>query len=202
MCTDHSSHQPPGAHILSLALLVSSTSNLLRIRHSFFGLLCTCSLLFCFNLWIANCAGRPLPRMSAHGKTKGPTAAPTGSSAPSTPQRLQNGAEIDKLVDSINKKWNLGIQLRGKGYSPSKSSPNDLRNKIYGRIQYLFYKNEPALELATDNFNLRASALECEDRLKLLYKLLSNASNMDEPPSRDSTQNIGRPRRLASSFRG
>lgn len=138
--------------------------------------------------------------MPVHVRAKGPPAPP---SLPSTPNHLlPPGERIDQRVHEINQQWNLGLKIRGSDYSPKKSSPNDIANKIYGHIQHLTYHNEPALKRAIDEFYYRAGGKQPEERLGFLNDLLSHAAKKCATPSRARTQNIGQPRGLTSSPRG
>ncbi|USP80322.1 hypothetical protein yc1106_07596 [Curvularia clavata] len=133
----------------------------------------------------------------AHARAKGPPAPP---SLPSTPyQFLSHGERIDRRVREINDKWSLGIKIRGFNYSPTKFSPNDIANKVYGHIQHLTYKDESALDHTIDEFNNRAWGKQPQERLSLLYELLSNAAKKCVTPSKVRTQNIGQSRSLVSS---
>ena len=161
----------------------------------------TCVLILRVHPCVTKRAGQLLPRMPpAHARAKGPPAPP---SLPSTPyQFLSHGERIDRRVREINDKWSLGIKIRGFDYSPTKSSPNDIANKAYGHIQHLTYKDESALDHTIDEFNNRAWGKQPQERLNLLYELLSNAAKKCVTPSKTRVQDIGQSRSPVSSFRG
>lgn len=137
--------------------------------------------------------------MPVHASPKGLPAPP---SLPSIPHQLPPGERINQRVRQINDKWNLGIRIRDSNYSPTKSSPNDIANKIYGHIQHLTYRNEPALKEAIDDFDNRAKGLQHQECLVLLNKLLSDVVKKCATPSKARTQDVSQPRSLTSSLRG
>ena len=114
--------------------------------------------------------------MTDHARAKGLPAPP---SLPGTPPRP--GDVIDEFVQSINKNFDLDIQLRGH-YSPSKLNRHDIRNKVYEHIKFLSFKNREALYQAIQDFDSLVQYQPHEKRLSLLHKLLSIAKTR-KPPS-------------------
>ncbi|KAJ6287352.1 RNA dependent RNA polymerase-domain-containing protein [Bipolaris maydis] len=140
-------------------------------------------------------AGQLLPRMADHARAKGPPAPP---SLPSTPSRYQPGEDLNKLVESINRDFDLDIQIRGH-YSPSKLDRDDLGNQVYEYIMFLFYQNKQALERAIKEFDSSAGQERSKESLNLFHKLMSDTVKACRPPSKTRTQDIRQPRSPTSS---
>jgi hypothetical protein len=90
------------------------------------------------------------------------------ASLPGTPQRLRRGAEIDDRIRSLEAKWKIGLKLRGTEWSPSKSSADDLADKIYGIVKRLYFSAQPTLDDAVRHFEDLAPRTAPGERLGLL----------------------------------
>jgi hypothetical protein len=131
------------------------------------------------------------------GSPNGPAA-----SLPGTPQRLRRGAEIDDRIRSLEAKWKIGLKLRGAGWSPRKSSADDLADKIYGIVKRLYFSAQPALDDAVRHFKELAPRTAQEERLGLFYRMLLSKTNKDGPVSRTGTPRNEPPKNLASAQPG
>ncbi|EUC37737.1 hypothetical protein COCCADRAFT_1400 [Bipolaris zeicola 26-R-13] len=127
--------------------------------------------------------------MTDHARAKGPPAPP---SLPGTPPRNQTGERLNDIVESINRDFDLGIQIRGH-YSPLKLNQKDPRNKVYEYIKFLFFQNRKALKQAIQEFKSSAQQEQPKERLTLFHKLLSDVAKTCRPLPKTPTQNISEP---------
>ncbi|KAI4634773.1 uncharacterized protein J4E92_009460 [Alternaria infectoria] len=93
-------------------------------------------------------------------------------SLPATP-RHRSGAALNELICSLERQWNIGLRLRGNGWSPNKAIPSDAADKVNALIQFLFYSAPTALEEAIEQFKGDAPSLTREERLEKLREILS-----------------------------
>ncbi|KAK0711886.1 RNA dependent RNA polymerase-domain-containing protein [Lasiosphaeris hirsuta] len=82
---------------------------------------------------------------------------------PSTPQK-DNGA-VTSIIDSLNRQYNLGIQIPDGILSPSQSMHLGSQNGDYNRwrkiksvMQFLYYKDNQGLEASLQSFSYEAKA--------------------------------------------
>ncbi|CAA9960971.1 RNA-directed RNA polymerase 2 [Pyrenophora teres f. maculata] len=90
--------------------------------------------------------------MTGNGAAGGPVgpAASLPLPPPGTPRRLGPGDAINERITSLEKKWNLGLRIRGEGWSPTTKN-RDLADKTCGLVKRLFYL-PPALDKAIESF--------------------------------------------------
>lgn len=93
-------------------------------------------------------------------------------SVPKTPHLSRAGASIDDIIYKLEAKWRLGLRVRSDEWSPTGARANDQVDKIYGKVQYLYYSSVPALNLAIINFEKQAQSTPHGLQLNLLYQTL------------------------------
>lgn len=146
--------------------------------------------------------------MTGNGGAGGP-AGPTDTlplplPPPGTPRHLRPGAAINHRIRSLEKKWKLGLRVRGAEWSPTKKS--DLADKTYGLVQRLFYLS-PALDKAIESFEELARQWPQDKpqkhRLEELYRTLQSEVKRRAPESKTATpKNNPHKSLLASSLHG
>ncbi|CAI6336529.1 unnamed protein product [Periconia digitata] len=104
-------------------------------------------------------------------------------STPNTPRK--NGAGLNQLVQSLENKWHLGLEIRDDTWSPEKDTKHPA-SQVYGRLKRLYYALGPGLQQALDTFDELASGFAQEMQLGLLHGILK--SKIDQtPPSKKRT---------------
>ena len=72
---------------------------------------------------------------------------------PNTPTKaIKAGNDINSLIQTISGEWSLHLPVRDAQWSPSKNSNKSIENQIYAAVQYLYFKDEEALEYAVAEF--------------------------------------------------
>lgn len=138
----------------------------------------------------------------AGGSASGPAGA--AASLPGTPHHLRPGAAIDERIRSLEAEWQIGLKIRGAGWSPHRSNANDTADKIYGLVQRFHYSAETTLNQAIASFRELAPEFAPEKRLDLLYRILSSKTKKDsiDPISRTGTPKNEPPKSLKASLIG
>ncbi|KAI4662225.1 uncharacterized protein J4E79_004514 [Alternaria viburni] len=121
-------------------------------------------------------------------------------SLPATP-RHRSGAALNELICSLERQWNIGLRLRGNGWSPNKAIPSDAADKVNALIQFLFYSAPTALEEAIEQFKGDAPSLTREERLEKLREILSRVKK-GELESKGRTPRNEPPKVRATPFSG
>lgn len=121
-------------------------------------------------------------------------------SLPATPHH-RSGAALDELICSLERQWNIGLRLRGDGWSPKKAIPNDAADKVHALIKFLFYSAPTALDEAIEQFKGEAPGLTREGRLQKLREILSRVKK-GELESKGRTPRNEPPKVRATPFGG
>ncbi|KAF2815962.1 uncharacterized protein BDZ99DRAFT_126351 [Mytilinidion resinicola] len=115
-----------------------------------------------------------------------------GPQLPNTPKKQsdERGAAMKALVRSIDDHWYLGLsQVRGLGWSPS-TTKGGVADKVYGQIQYLFYRNKSGLDAALETFAANAADKRSKaDKLDYLLSLLLEHVPSRRKPGEDLESN-------------
>ena len=91
---------------------------------------------------------------------------------PCTPNR-RPGDEINEIVLSLESRWGLGLSVRDKLFSPSDSN-GSIPDKVYNKIQRVYYKKEKPLDRILAEFNSHASEKPSgSEKLDYLLTLLT-----------------------------
>ncbi|RMZ70766.1 hypothetical protein GMOD_00008394 [Pyrenophora seminiperda CCB06] len=149
----------------------------------------------------------PLSRLMTGKSGAGGPSGPAGSlplplppPPPGTPRHLRPGAAINHQIRSLEKKWKLGLRVRGAEWSPTKKS--DLADKTYGLVQRLFYV-PPALDRAIESFEELAQQWPRDkpqkQRLEVLYQTLQREVKRRAPESKTATPKNNPPKSLLES---
>lgn len=91
---------------------------------------------------------------------------------PCTPNR-RPGDEINEIVLSLESRWGLGLSARDKLFSPSASN-GSIPDKVYSKIQHMYYKKRKPLDRILAEFNSHASEKPSgSEKLDYLLRLLT-----------------------------
>ena len=82
--------------------------------------------------------------------------------SPITPQKGND--PINNFARSLNARWNLGLPVKERQYSPSKLNHPAREEQLFGLIKFLYYKNPIALQEAIATFEDEATVLEAKWR--------------------------------------
>ena len=92
---------------------------------------------------------------------------------PCTPNR-RPGDEINEIVLSLESRWGLGLSVRDKLFSPSTSN-GSIPDKIYNKIQCVYFKKGKPLDWILAEFNSHASEKpSSSEKLDYLLRLLTD----------------------------
>ena len=92
---------------------------------------------------------------------------------PCTPNR-RPGDEINEIVLSLESRWGLGLSVRDKEFSPI-SSNRSIPDKVYNRIQCVYFKKGKPLDRILAEFNSHASEKPSgSEKLDYLLRLLND----------------------------
>ncbi|PWO26827.1 RNA-directed RNA polymerase 2 [Pyrenophora tritici-repentis] len=112
------------------------------------------------------------------------------------------GEAINDRIRSLERKWNLGLRIRGEGWSPTTKNPSDLADKTFGLVKRLFYL-PPALDKAIENFEGLARQWPRNkprnERLEELYRTLQNEVKKHTPAPKNATPRNNPPKSLLAS---
>ncbi|KAI4655516.1 hypothetical protein J4E93_000228 [Alternaria ventricosa] len=108
---------------------------------------------------------------------------------------------LNELICSLERQWNIGLRLRGDGWSPKKAIPDDAADKVHALIKFLFYSAPTALEEALEQFKGKAPGLSREERLDRLREILSRVKK-GELESKGRTPRNEPPKVRATPFSG
>lgn len=97
---------------------------------------------------------------------------------PSTPGRqarqLQHHERVNRVIESLESNWHLGLQFRNECWSPSKSKKND-SERCYECIKFLFFSSKSTLDRCLRVFGRQAPDLDSSNaRLAFLLGLLES----------------------------
>ena len=95
--------------------------------------------------------------------------------SPITPQK--KGDPINGITRSLNAKWNLGLPVKEKDYSPSRLNHPVKEEQVFGLIKFLHYKNPGALQKAISTFEHEATRLEVKWKKENVPVQRSNISS-------------------------
>jgi hypothetical protein len=101
----------------------------------------------------------------------------------------------------LEKKWNLGLKIRGADWSPKRSSEDDTPDKICALVKFLYYHARAALNQGIEEFESQAPGLGRENRPDSLRQILSRKKE-GELMSRGRTPRNEPLESLAASFGG
>lgn len=91
---------------------------------------------------------------------------------PRTPNR-RPGDQINEIVLSLESRWGLGLSVRDKLFSPSASN-GSIPDKVYNKIQRVYFKKGKPLDRILAEFNSHASEKPSgPEKLDYLLRLLT-----------------------------
>jgi hypothetical protein len=100
---------------------------------------------------------------------------------PETPTK--KGQEINQLICKLNLKWGLRLLIKVDKESPSEVvAPESRAEKIYRKVQYLFFQRKEALNWACQRFEEHAA----QQRSEWVSKPLAATDTLPRRPSGDS----------------
>lgn len=112
------------------------------------------------------------PQRPSIGGPDGPSAtAASVSVPPETPRHHKSGAALNELVTSLEQEFKLQLNVRNAQWSPRKSEKTKA-DRIYGHIQFLYYKKRDILDASLNQFRDMRTKIPYDSHLDLLDGLL------------------------------
>lgn len=118
---------------------------------------------------------------NAEGDAEHRSSTASASAPLQTPRK--KGEDLNRLICSLEQQYQLGLRVWDEHRSPIHQLHQTTADKVYRKIQRLFFSSGPTLDDALAIFETSASFLPSEQRLGLLYNILRSKTDARSPLS-------------------